>query len=866
MRPLLSLPGVGLAAYLVFTASAPARATDPPAQAPSPVQVEIRRLQSPDPATRWAAADALGAVGAEAVPALLEALRSDRREVRQASLWAVSRMEPIPATAFPALVQALDDPSSDVREEAGKAVVRTRIESMEHLAPLLLYFARGQELRDLNWRDQNGYVRAEHRRLGALLVQAFKDRDPRIRRGATHLIVCERFWDPAAPAGLRALLADPVVQVRSMAVLGLSALKVRSPETISAIASLLDDAESCVRFHAARALEELAPVGTEATRSLLRALKDPSTLVRRAAARALGVSPPAHSPAGPVLAAVLADEAERRGVRAAAAEALAGYGEVGVPALEAALRGPSDGLRRAAVASLGRIGPPARAALPALREAVSARVTACSTAALEAIGLIGPEQCDLAAIARALQASEERLCRAALVAAGGVGADALPLVPHMIAALQSKDEVNEVASAAARALSRVGPGAQPALIAALRGTDHTSIRARIPCLLLRGETCDAEAVAAVIEALGDRSARVRAAAAGALGRPTPQAGEWLSALIRLLTDPDAPVRKAAVRALGDIGLGEPRVLRALIEIAASPQSPKVERADAVDALGCIGPAAAEALPAILAAYQETGVDACLSALRQIDASGGLVAPLLIEKLQRTTGWRRAVWIDPLAEVGPPARAAVPLLRRMAEGADEESAGNRSDAIRALGAIAPDAEGMPDFFLALLRDPSLSVGIRAEAAWALEQVRAKPEAAARELERVLADPGEDELLRYWVAAGKVRSGRSGPLEHQVLERGLLEADARRSPGMVYAISRIGPSAADLVPALMRSLEGLRGSPGFSPNRHLDALGRIGPAAAPAVPLLLNLLDEAGVEGAAWQRDAICQALRRIRGEP
>jgi HEAT repeat protein len=77
------------------------------------------------PLERWteqeAAADALGRIGAAAVPALIEALDNPHPAAREKAVEVLGRMGPDAAEAVPALVRLLDDPDESVR----KATART---------------------------------------------------------------------------------------------------------------------------------------------------------------------------------------------------------------------------------------------------------------------------------------------------------------------------------------------------------------------------------------------------------------------------------------------------------------------------------------------------------------------------------------------------------------------------------------------------------------------------------------------------------------------------------------------------------------------------------------------------------------------
>ncbi|MGD0539084.1 MAG: HEAT repeat domain-containing protein [Verrucomicrobiota bacterium] len=91
-----------------------------------------------------------------------------------------------------------------------------------------------------------------------------------------------------------------------------------------------------------------------------------AALHRRAAARALEVLGPDAAPAADALGAALSDP--QMMVSTAAVEALAAMGKAGVPALAGALGSASPAMQTAILDVLGRLGPEAAAASPAVKQ------------------------------------------------------------------------------------------------------------------------------------------------------------------------------------------------------------------------------------------------------------------------------------------------------------------------------------------------------------------------------------------------------------------------------------------------------------------------------------------------------------------
>jgi HEAT repeat protein len=180
--------------------------------------------------------------------------------------------------------------------------------------------------------------------------------------------------------------ADPAIQRAAAAALG-------DVGAVSVLAQALKDPDKDVRRNAVRPLRRVVtrggssgdPAATKAVvAALADALKDPDAGVRRAAASSLGALGPVAVDAIPGLAATTMDS--DLSVRNATIEALGRMGSpAAVPVLVRALKDPQTA--SLAVRALGKMGPTARGAIPALREFQSQNGTSHSEveAAIKAI-------------------------------------------------------------------------------------------------------------------------------------------------------------------------------------------------------------------------------------------------------------------------------------------------------------------------------------------------------------------------------------------------------------------------------------------------------------------------------------------------
>ena len=177
---------------------------------------------------------------------------------------------------------------------------------------------------------------------------------------------------------------------------------------VSKLVADLKNNDSDVRRAAAKSLAEMGPDAKSAAPALIRTLKnDKDLFVRRFAAQALGDIEANPKTAVPALAAVLKQN-DQKELAEAAVTSLGKMGPPAVPPLIDALKNktaapkkekgkkkgpaptdPTALVRTKAAEALGNIGPPAKAAVPALID--SLRDANVRTEAAVALGNIGPD-------------------------------------------------------------------------------------------------------------------------------------------------------------------------------------------------------------------------------------------------------------------------------------------------------------------------------------------------------------------------------------------------------------------------------------------------------------------------------------------
>jgi HEAT repeat protein len=271
---------------------------------------------------------------------------------------------------------------------------------------------------------------------------------------------------------------------------------------------------------------------------------------------------------------------------------------------------------------------------------------------------------------------------------GEMGPDARVAVPALIEVLKDKDLRVE----AAAALGEIGPDAKaalPAMLQALRAEKYVPRNAITRSVALLGDA----AVPALVEALekGSDIDGDAAEALGYIGKPA------VSHLVRLLKGKKARTRYLAASALGSTGAG-PSVVKPLIDALRAPDFEV--RFYAVRDLRRIGPAAAAAVPALVAA--DVPVGERLAALANIGEKG---LPPLLQALSDKDTRVRAQAASSLGHRAVRGKAAVAALSRALEDNDAEV---RAAAAMSLWGMGPVAKPAVPALAAALKDKSEDV--------------------------------------------------------------------------------------------------------------------------------------------------------------
>jgi len=368
------------------------------------------------PEARAWAAGALGRVGVEAAPALeslMSALDSPDHAVRQSALGTLQQIDPERTVARLTELLRSRDPRVrrwaanglgafgrrargaipkllSVLEEGDSATKEIVVTTLLHVDPE----AAVSSLADMLRHSSQSIRHLAASRLGSL-GEAARPATPALAE-----LIRERPTSISGSEAIRTLLAldpDVVVEVlgellehpnwtlREQALSQLRVLGKRGRPLTPLVLEALEDGPEALRSTAARALGHVEAI--ETIPRLIELLEHPDVFVRKAAAQALGELGPAAAEAAPALVGVLCREESypHRSV----SRALRKISAPAVPALVDALKSEEPQARERVVSLLARMGPGARAAVPALEALVTRdrdpRVRKASEAAVKAI-------------------------------------------------------------------------------------------------------------------------------------------------------------------------------------------------------------------------------------------------------------------------------------------------------------------------------------------------------------------------------------------------------------------------------------------------------------------------------------------------
>jgi HEAT repeat protein len=393
----------------------------------------IKDLKDPKVETRTAAASALGRIGADAkaaVPALIEALKDEMKDVRETVRHALSQIGPV---AVPALIKALSHQDAYVCGGAAEAL---------------------------------GFIQPEGRIAVPALLDRFKDEKVDVRRAAVNGLGRLAKWGwirgedtKAVVEACAEILKDTDWLIRISAADSLATLDpTRKNDAVVVFQKALKDKNHEHHFLAAAYLAEIDPAKGDAVPLLVEWLKGSAYLAE--VARVLGNFGSTAQVAIPALTKHLQDKDGH--VRVHVAEALVKIDPTRhkdvLPILVEALEDHDN--RSPAAMTLGDIGSEAKAAVPKLREILKANLKEQQRTALEQPAHAGQEY------GKMMERVKKDLARVSFLYALARIDNNKEAVPELVKELKNPDWM--VRSHTIYALGKIGPAAKAAILALIQ--------------------------------------------------------------------------------------------------------------------------------------------------------------------------------------------------------------------------------------------------------------------------------------------------------------------------------------------------------------------------------------------------------------
>ena len=474
-------------------------------------------LEDESASVRAHAAKALGHIGKPAVPAVkvLAALIADENaQVRRAAVEALADIEPGPEVGVPIIVKMLEDADPAARIRALDALAEEGKTAVPHLINAL------EKEEAVYWACLVlSEIGPDAEEAVPALIKVLDDKRPGVRREAIlALAAIGEASAPATDALVEALDCQINGVVATYALGKIGAVPPAAEKKISKNTRSKDGVLATVSLWAlARFHPDDKELQQKSVRRLAQFLKSDDPRQRVAAAQALVELDPDPEISRPILKKVM-DGASPE-VLDAAMDAMASLGEKVLPRLIEALKVPEVRARAAAI--LGRIGPKAKRAVPALAEALADPDPETRNEVLFALAAIGPKaEGAVAAVTKALGDPDMNVRYAACYALGSIGPAAKSAKAALQRNLASPDEF--LALDSAWALSQIDPGCSesapktvPLLVKGLQQPDAMTRLHAAESLRCLGPLAK-DAVPALKKALQDDNADVRQAAADAL--------------------------------------------------------------------------------------------------------------------------------------------------------------------------------------------------------------------------------------------------------------------------------------------------------------------------------------------------------------
>jgi HEAT repeat protein len=385
---------------------------------PDALAALVNALQSDKRNLRISALDAIGNIGSDAsdlIPALIELLQDDDWIVRQHAAWALGGIGVANEEVVEWLTWLFDDEDIDVTFAARDALVELGVD----IVPVLLTVPG--VLGDYSYAltaDMGPVV------VPGLIEMLKSDDLLTVLFSLSALKEMDSSAKDAVPALVEIVKADESI-FYEWAIEALGSIG-PEPGVVDFLSELLSHDEWIIRHEAAKALVQIGSAAGGALYSLVDALKDPGKSIRRNAAKTLGL--------------------------------IRGSDDVVIPALIGALDDEDSNVRKQAAISLAYFGPDAKDAIPKLVENFRECKRDDRSKYAYALSCIGVET--VPSLIELLDSDDENIRYYAVDAMRRIGPDAIEAHPKLTI-MAEEDESSDVRYAARRAADTIIPPCPP---------------------------------------------------------------------------------------------------------------------------------------------------------------------------------------------------------------------------------------------------------------------------------------------------------------------------------------------------------------------------------------------------------------------
>ncbi|QDV50123.1 HEAT repeat domain-containing protein [Gimesia fumaroli] len=672
------------------------------------------------------------------------------------------------------------------------------------------------------------FVSAQTPDINSLIIELDSENEVKQALAAHQLGTLGPVSKPAIPALIR-VVKEGSVSSRSEAIIALGNIGPAAAPAIPELTKLLRGHSVILKFNALKALRLIGPASKPAAKNIVPLLDSNNSYIKVAAAWALwSVDPENKDNQSQVIKALLSSlNISINEVRSDAAVALSEIGEPAVKPLLEKLQKEHAADQHSECEKicdvLAQMGSRGETAVPTLLKLLNSKDQALVWRAAHALGSINAKPEEVVPALTKLLTSSSPIVRAqAAIAIGDFGADAKSAVPDLIKLLSDSDL--NVKLDATTALGEIGPDASAAV-----PQISSAMQAGPTALTLTGASALASIGEASVPALNEMLAKdspLKLLAIHVLGEIGAASKAAIPELLKLTDSPDADIRETAIISLGEMGPAaisvEPELLKILED------SKGKTRNTAVYALSKIG--SKKVLPIIKKYAESTNEDerfrlVCAWALLRANptdpatvksALPGLIKVLADENplLRREaanaislsgplaesatsnltnalkTEQNQAVvfeLITALAEIGPQAASAIPLITPYVSSDDQMLRVVSTYALARFGKAAESAVPLLEKELTKNSDDENTITL-----WALSKIDPSPQrakAAAPGLtELVTKHPNPDARFEAAISLGDF--GINTPEIKQALKTATKDKDPRVKKAAEAALKKLG----------------------------------------------------------------------------